>query len=111
MASTDSRVLTAHVPAPLAAKVDHLAQRLDRSRGWVVEQALVAWVEQEEERHRLTLEGLADVKAGKVVDHAEVKAWAESLATASPLPLPGRGSSGRARRLATLPAFMHFWSM
>ena len=91
MAATDSRVLTAHVPAPLAAKVGRLAERLDRSRGWVMKQALAAWVEQEEERHLLTLEGLADVRAGQVVDHAEVKAWAESLATASPLPVPRCG--------------------
>ena len=85
MPSADTRVLTAHVPAPLAAKVDSLAERLDRSRGWVMKQALAAWVEQEEERHRLTLEGLADAGA---VDHAEVEAWAESLATPHPLALP-----------------------
>lgn len=91
MPSPDSRVLTAHVPAALAAKVDSLAERLDRSRGWVVKQALAAWVELEEERHRLTLEGLADVKAGRVVDHAEVKAWAESLGTPNPRPVPECG--------------------
>ena len=88
MTSPESRVLTAHVPAPLAAKVDSLAERLDRSRGWVVKQALVAWVEQEEERHRLTLEGLADVKAGRGIDHADVKAWAESLTTTTPRSVP-----------------------
>jgi predicted transcriptional regulator len=85
MPSPDSRVLTAHVPAPLAAKVDVLAERLDRSRGWVVKQALAAWVELEEERHQLTLDGLADSKS---VDHAEVESWAESLMTPNPLPVP-----------------------
>ena len=64
MPSPDTRVLTAHVPNPLAAKVDERAQRLDRSRGWVLKQALADWVEREEERHRLTLEGLADVDVG-----------------------------------------------
>jgi predicted transcriptional regulator len=88
MPSTDTRVLTAHVPLALAAKVDALAQRLERSRGWVVKQALAAWVEQEEERHRLTLEALADVDAGRVVDHADVDAWAESLETSDPKSLP-----------------------
>lgn len=85
MSSPESRVVTAHVPVPLAAKVDVLAERLDRSRGWVVKQALAAWVEQEEERHRLTLEGLDDEKS---VDRAEVEAWAESLLTPNPLPVP-----------------------
>ena len=88
MSSSESRVLSAQVPEPLAAKVDTLAKRMDRSRGWVVTQALAAWVEQEEERYRLTLEALADVNAGRLIEHAEVKAWAESLATAQPLPLP-----------------------
>ncbi len=85
MPSPDSRVLTAHVPAPLAERVDSLAHRLDRSRGWVVKQALTAWVELEEERYRLTLDGLADAKS---VDHAEVQAWAESLATPKPQSVP-----------------------
>jgi predicted transcriptional regulator len=88
MPSPDTRVLTAHVPAQLASKVDDIADRLDRSRGWVVKQALAAWVAQEEERHQLTLEGLADVDAGRAVDQGEVEAWAQSLATADPKPLP-----------------------
>jgi predicted transcriptional regulator len=83
-----TKVLTAHVPLPLAKKVDELAVRLERSRGWIVKQALSAWVEQEEERRRLTLEALADVKAGRVIDHQAVQAWADSLGTDKPLPLP-----------------------
>jgi len=85
-----TKVLTAHVPLPLAKKVDKLAQRLERSRGWIVKQALGAWIEQEEERHRLTLEALADVDAGRVIDHQAVQAWADSLSTAKPLPPPRR---------------------
>jgi plasmid stabilization system protein ParE len=73
MAQLDTRVLTTHVPLPLAEKVDALAQRLDRSRGWVVKQALAAWIDQEEERSRLTHEALADVATGRVIDHEQVK--------------------------------------
>ncbi len=83
-----TRVLTAHVPVPLAEKVDQLATRLERSRGWIVRQALSAWVEQENERHRLTLEALADVDVGHVIDHQSVQAWADSLETDNPLPVP-----------------------
>jgi predicted transcriptional regulator len=85
-----TKVLTAHVPLPLAQKIDKLADRLERSRGWIVKQALSAWVEQEEERHRLTLEALADVDAGRVIDHQAVQAWAESLSTDRPLSPPRR---------------------
>lgn len=84
----ETKVLTAHVPLPLAEKVDELAARLDRSRGWIVKQALAAWVDQEEERRKLTLEALADVEAGHVIDHQAVQAWADSLGTDNPLPLP-----------------------
>lgn len=85
-----TKVLTAHIPLPLAEKVDQLATRLERSRGWIVKQALSAWVGQEEERRRLTLEALADVDTGQVIDHQAVLDWAGSLANGTPLPVPRR---------------------
>jgi predicted transcriptional regulator len=75
----DTRVITAHVPAILAERIDQLAGRLERSRGWIVKQALDAWVAQEDHRRQLTLDGLADVDAGRVVDHSVVHAWAMGL--------------------------------
>lgn len=83
-----TKVLTAHVPLPLAEKIDQMAARLERSRGWIVKQALSAWIDQEEERSRLTREALDDVDAGRVIDHQAVQAWADSLTTAKPLPVP-----------------------
>lgn len=83
-----TKVLTAHVPLSLAEKVDQLAARLERSRGWIVKQALSAWINQEEERERLTLEALADVDNGRVIDHQAVQEWAESLSSEKPLPVP-----------------------
>lgn len=88
MRKADTRVLTAHVPIPLAEKVDQLAERLERSRGWIMKQALSSWIAQEEERDRLTQEALADVDAGSVIDHQAVQAWADSLSTDAPLPVP-----------------------
>ncbi|EJB8795989.1 ribbon-helix-helix protein, CopG family [Escherichia coli] len=83
-----TKVITAHVPLPMADKVDQMAARLERSRGWVIKQALSAWLAQEEERNRLTLEALDDVKSGQVIDHQAVQAWADSLSTDNPLPVP-----------------------
>lgn len=88
MAQTDTKVLTAHVPIPLADKVDQMAARLERSRAWIMKQALSAWIDQEEERNRLTREALADVDACLVIDHQAVQAWADSLGTDTPLPVP-----------------------
>ena len=88
MKQAATKVLTAHVPLPLAEKVDQMAARLERSRGWIMKQALSAWIAQEEERDRLTQEALADVDAGHTIDHQAVQAWADSLSTDQPLPVP-----------------------
>lgn len=84
----NTKVLTAHVPLPLAEKLDQIAVRLERSRGWIVKQALSAWIDQEEEHRRLTLEGLVDVDTNQVIDHRAVCAWADSLNTDQQLPVP-----------------------
>lgn len=84
MPKAETRVLTAHVPVPLAEKVDQLATlaRLDHEAG------TLGRIAQEEERDRLTQEALADVDTGRVVDHQAVQAWADSLNTDIPLPVP-----------------------
>lgn len=88
MTQATTKVLTVHVPLTMATKVDQMAARLERSRGWIMKQALSAWLAQEEERDRLTQEALVDVDEGRVVDHQAVQAWADSLNTDTPLPLP-----------------------
>ena len=75
----DTRVVTAHLPGALAEKLDGLALRLDRPKGWIVKEAIASYVALEEKRHRLTLEALADVDKKRTVDHAEIDAWAEGL--------------------------------
>jgi predicted transcriptional regulator len=86
--SVKTRSVTAHVPVDLAEKVDEMAERLERSKNWIVKQALSAWIDLEEERSRLTREALADVDADRVIDHQAVQAWADSLGTDTPLPVP-----------------------
>jgi len=83
-----TRSVTAHVPVELAERVDKIAERLERSKNWIVKQALYAWLDQQEERSRLTREALRDVDACRVIDHQAVQAWAESLDTEAPLPVP-----------------------
>ncbi len=65
---------------------NHLAAgyaNLPESEGLTEIDALVV-----EERSRLTYEALADVNTGQVINHQAVQAWADSLSTAKPLPLP-----------------------
>ena len=42
-------------------------------------------------RRRLTLEGLADVDAGRLIDDEAMQAWADSLGTDCELPIPQPG--------------------
>ena len=74
-----NKVLKAQVPAPLAEAVERLARRMERSPDWVVEQALGAFVDREARQHAMTLEGMADVDAGRFVSQAEMEAWVDSL--------------------------------
>jgi predicted transcriptional regulator len=89
MSPIDTKVLTAHVPVRMLEKIDLLAARLERSRGWIMKQALSAWIDQEEERSRLTREALLDVDQENVIDHQSVQAWADSLSTDAPLKVSG----------------------
>ena len=85
-----TRTLTAQIPAELAEKVEELATTLHRPEGSIVAEALSARVQLEEQRHQMTLEGLADVDAGRLIDDAEVEAWIKGLETdptlAAPIP-------------------------
>ncbi|HUZ12907.1 MAG TPA: ribbon-helix-helix domain-containing protein [Caulobacteraceae bacterium] len=83
-----TKVVTAHIPLELAEKVDALAGRLERPRGWIVKQALRAWIEVEDERDRLMQEGLAAIDAGDVVAHAVVQDWVDALGSDHPVPKP-----------------------
>ncbi len=49
-----------------------------------MKQALAAWLDQEAERHRMTLEALKEVDTGRVIDHQAILAWADSLGTEKP---------------------------
>ncbi|WP_417475846.1 CopG family ribbon-helix-helix protein [Maricaulis sp.] len=88
MPEKPTRVVTAHLPEDLAKRLDEYAQRQERSKGWIVKQALTDWISQEDEWDRMTREGLAAADAGQLVDHVRVEAWAKSLGTDAPLPLP-----------------------
>jgi hypothetical protein len=42
-------------------------------------------------RRRLTLEGLADVESGRLIEDEAMRAWADSLGTSRELPIPQPG--------------------
>lgn len=80
--------ISVHVPAQMADRIAQMASHLGRSQDWIMQQALSAWIEREEERERLTQEALTDVDLGQVVSDQAINTWAESLGTESSIPLP-----------------------
>ncbi len=74
-----TRVVTAHIPKELASKLDDMAERLERPRGWLVKEAVAAYVDLAEERLRETRAALAEVRAGTVVEHNVVEEWVAGL--------------------------------
>ena len=83
-----TKVFTAHIPLSLADRIDRMAEQLEHTRAWVIKQALANWIAEEEARDRLTREAMLSVEEGRVVPHGRVLAWADSLDSESPQPLP-----------------------
>ncbi|SOB76032.1 hypothetical protein SAMN04488490_1702 [Marinobacter sp. LV10R510-11A] len=65
MSKSNTRVMTTHVPVSMAD-----------------------WSARADERDQLTQEALTEVDAGQVIDHQAVLAWADSLDSDQPLPVP-----------------------
>ena len=83
-----TQTVTAHIPKELVARVDAMAAFEGRPRGWVVKQALADWVDMAEERQRMLQEAFDDLDAGRLIPHEDMVAWAASLDTDTPMPLP-----------------------
>lgn len=76
------QTLSIQLPTALAAEVEKLAMELGRSTSWVVEEALRAIVKKTERHHQQILQGLADVDAGRAVNHADMLDFASRLKNA-----------------------------
>ena len=74
--------LNTEIEAPL----ESLAQRLDRSKNYLINQAIKEFVARqamEDSRWEDTLKALASIKKGKVIDESEVVSWLKSWGTDS----------------------------
>jgi len=75
--SKDGRVVTANLPDDLVSRMDEVANRIDRSKSWIVRVAVAEWLAEEQRRYELTLEALKDVDEGRTMSHEEVLAMME----------------------------------
>ena len=72
--------LTDDIDKPL----ESLAKRLDRSKNYIINQAIREFLLKqslEDSRWQETLEALESIKAGKSIDEADVSAWLNSWGT------------------------------
>jgi len=74
--------LNADVETPL----ENLAQRLDRSKNYLINQAIKEFVARQamdDARWEDTLKALSSIKEGKIIDESEVVSWLKSWGTDS----------------------------
>ena len=79
--------LDAEVEAPL----ENLAQKLDRSKNYLINQAIkefVASQAMDDARWEDTLSALASIKEGKTIDESEVVSWLKSWGTEDETSVP-----------------------
>ena len=73
--SNTSRVITAKLPEDLVSQMDEIADRIDRSKSWIVRQALTEWLAEEQRRYDLTMEALKSVDEGRTYTQEEVEEY------------------------------------
>ena len=69
----DGRVVTAKLPDDLVSKMDEVADRIDRSKSWIVRQAVAEWLAEEQRRYELTLEAIESMDAGQSLSQEDVE--------------------------------------
>lgn len=71
--SDDGRVVTAKLPDELVSRMDQIAERIDRSKSWIVRQAVAEWLAEEQRRFELTLDALKSADEGRTLTQEEVE--------------------------------------
>jgi predicted transcriptional regulator len=77
-------VTSVRMPDDLLRRLDAAAERLRRSKGWLINDAVREYLEREDERLRRleeTKEALAELDAGELIDGDEVLTWLDSWGT------------------------------
>lgn len=87
-------VTTVRLQPEVESSLEAMADKLQRSKNWLVNQAIREFVARQElaqTRWSETLSAMESVAQGKVVAGADVHAWLASWGTADELPPPAAG--------------------
>lgn len=78
---TDTVVFSVRMPAKLKARLEAVADDMERPQSWVVNHAIEQFVEEQVWQVQAIEEGMAAADRGETVDHAEIIAkWERRLA-------------------------------
>jgi predicted transcriptional regulator len=83
--------VSVRLPPELNDDVTAIAAALDRSKSWVIEQAVKDYVALQAWQLAEIDEGIRDADAGRVVPHEKVVAWIKSWDGPEELPMPECG--------------------
>ena len=83
MATATKQKISAEVPRSLVRKVDAIAEELDRSKNYLIREALTSYIHNHERRHEAILQGLAEVDAGHTITMEEMRSFAKQLKAAA----------------------------
>ncbi len=74
-------VTSVRMPDELLAQLEEAAERMRRSKGWIINDAVREYLAREERSNQMledTRAALADIRAGRVVEGDDVLDWLES---------------------------------
>jgi len=72
------------MPDELLAQLEATAEKLRRSKGWIINDAVREYLVKEERKARMlddTREALSDVRAGRVIEASDIIDWLETWGT------------------------------
>ena len=69
----DGRVVTAKLPDDLVSKMDEVSDRIDRSKSWIVREAVAEWLAEEQRRYEMTLEAIESMDNGQSFSQHEIE--------------------------------------
>ena len=85
-------VTTVRLQAEVEQELEVIANRLQRSKGWVINQAVAEYIAKqqlEQKRWTQTLDAMESAAQGRVVDAGEVHDWLKSWGTEKEQDAPG----------------------
>lgn len=84
-------VTTVRLQSEINQRLEEVARRLDRTKGWVINRAVSEFIQkqqEEQERWEQTLQAMESAANGKVVDASRVHEWLANWGTDNELEAP-----------------------